>query len=106
MKPDFVSTSGRYAFARRQVHVERLPVIGLRAHARVEARHGLHVVIEDVRPGVEHARHGVEIAAKIRRQHFHARFGKRAAHLRARSRRSGASRRPARSSRFTLVITT
>ena len=56
-------------------HVERLPVVGLRAHARVQARHGLHVVVEDVRAGVEHARHGVEVAAEIGREHFHARIG-------------------------------
>ena len=43
-------------------HVERLPVIGLRAHPAVEARHGFHVVIEDVRAGIEHAGDGVEVS--------------------------------------------
>ena len=57
-------------------HRKRLPVIGLRANAPVEARHGLHVVVEDVRTGVEDARDRVEIAAKIRGQHFDAGLGK------------------------------
>ena len=58
MKPDLVSTL-RPVAPRESQHVERLPVIRLRAHAAVEPRHGLHIVIEDVRAGVEHARHGV-----------------------------------------------
>ena len=67
--------------ARERQHVERLLVIGLRAHAAVEARHGLHVVIEHVRTRIQHARHRIEIAAKIGRQHFDPRFRQRAAHL-------------------------
>ena len=92
MKPDFVSTSGAMAPRERQ-HVERLPVIGLRPHAPVQARHRLHVVIEDVRAGVEHARHGVEIAAEIGRQHFDARLGQRAPHFAHRLGEVRASRR-------------
>ena len=92
MKPDLVSTLSGVAPRERQ-HVERLPVIGLRAHAAVQPRDSLHVVVEDVRTGIEHARHGVQVAAEIRRQHFHARFAAARAALRARSRRNGASRR-------------
>ena len=81
MKPGLrqhVRPSGACANAQ---HVERLAVVGLRAHPAVQPRHRLHVVVEDVRPGVEHARDRVEVAAEIRRQHFDARLGQRAPHL-------------------------
>jgi len=38
MKPDFVMTPGDAAGEAQ--HVERLPVVGLRAHAAIEARDG------------------------------------------------------------------
>ncbi len=79
MKPDLISAL-RLRFGERQ-HVERLPVIRLRPHPPVQPRHGLHVVVEDVRPGLQHARHGIQVAAKIRRQHFHPRLRQRPPHL-------------------------
>ncbi len=58
-------------------HMQRLSIVGLRAHAPVQPPHRLHVVIEDVRPGIEHARHGIQIAAKIRREYFDPGFRQR-----------------------------
>ncbi len=71
---------GAIAFCELE-HAQRLLVIGLWAHAAVEAAHGFHIVIEDVGGGIEHARDGVEIAAKIRREHFDLGSGKRGADL-------------------------
>ena len=34
-------------------HLERLPVVGLRAYSPVETGNRLHIVIKDVRPGIE-----------------------------------------------------
>ena len=67
--------------ASRTQHVERLAVIRLRPHAPVQPRNGFHIVIEDMRRGVEHARDGFQIAAEIRRQNFYASFRQRAPHF-------------------------
>ena len=91
MKPDLVMSRGRCA-AREGQHIERLPVIGLRPHAAVQPRDRLHIVVEYVRPGVQHARDGIRVAAEIRSQHFNASLRQRAPHQRAGFRRNGANR--------------
>ena len=55
--------------------LEGLAVIGLRAHAAVEPRYGLHVVVENMGSGIQHAGHSIVIAAEVRRQDFHAGAG-------------------------------
>src|SRR6266550_2896760 len=42
----------------------------LRTNARVQTRHGLGVVVEDVRSGLDHRAHGVEVALEVRCQHL------------------------------------
>src|SRR5690606_2840882 len=51
-------------------HLERALVVGLRAHAPVESRYGFDVVIEDVRPRIEHDLECVPDAAEIRDKHL------------------------------------
>ena len=80
MSPDLVEGLRAIAF-RKLDDVERLPIIRLRAHAAVEARDGLHVVVEDVGRGVEDAGDGVQVAAKIGGQDFDASIGEGAAHF-------------------------
>ncbi len=62
---------------RESQHGERLPVVRLRPHLPVQARDGFHIVVEDVRLGVQHARHGSEITLKVGSENFDASFGKR-----------------------------
>src|SRR5215217_381721 len=47
-------------------HLEGAPVLGLRPDRRVEARHGLDVVVEGVGPGVDDGPYGVPIALEVR----------------------------------------
>lgn len=49
---------------------EGLSVVGLRADARVESLHGLHIVVEHMRAGVEDAGDGGEIAVEVRSKDF------------------------------------
>lgn len=56
-------------------HVERLLVIGLGPHTPVEAPDGLHVVVKNVRAGIEYPGDGLEVAAKVWGQNFNARVG-------------------------------
>ena len=53
MTPLLVTIFGESSFARAQ-HLERRPVFGARTHDRREPFHRLHVVIENLRRGVEH----------------------------------------------------
>ena len=53
----------------------------MRTNAAVQAADRLHVVIEDVRAGIQHARYGVQIAAKIGSQYFNASAWKRVANF-------------------------
>ena len=62
-------------------HIERLLVIRLRTDLAVKPRHGFHIVIEHVRPGIQHPRHGLHIAAKIGRQYLDTRLRQRITHL-------------------------
>eukprot|EP00982_Pelagococcus_subviridis_P000726 6081-Pelagococcus_subviridis.AAC.3 len=57
---------------RRPQHVHALrPVRPPVAHVRLQLRHGLHVVREDVDARRRHRRHEVAVAAEIRRQRLH-----------------------------------
>jgi len=60
---------------------QRLAVFGLRPDPAVQSRRSFHVVVKHIAAGIEDASHSVEIAAKIRRQHFHARTGQGLPHL-------------------------
>ncbi len=66
---------------RESEDVQGLAIFRLGAHAGIEARHGFHIVIEDVGRGIEHAGHGIEVAAEIRREDFDAGGGQGAADL-------------------------
>jgi hypothetical protein len=52
--------------------VERLPIIGLRPHAAIQAGDCLHVVVVDVGSGIEHPGHGLGIAVEVGSEDFHA----------------------------------
>jgi hypothetical protein len=56
-------------------------IICLGPDSAVQPRDGFHVVIENVRRGIEHACDGIQITAKIRRQNLDARVGKGLPHL-------------------------
>jgi hypothetical protein len=58
-----------------------LLIIRLGPDATVKTLDGLHVVIENVGTGIQHAGNRVHAAAKIRRQHFHTGLRKGAANL-------------------------
>ena len=60
---------------------ERLAVAGLRANARVEARDGFHIVVEDVGGSVEDRCDGVEVAAEVGCKDFDAGLGQGAANF-------------------------
>ena len=53
----------------QQAHA--LAVVGVGPHPPVEVRHGLHVVVQHVRPGLQHGLQGGGAAAEIRDQHLH-----------------------------------
>ena len=56
-------------------HCERALEVRPRPHATVESRHGLDVVVVDVRLRPTDGGDGSEIATKVRGQHLHGRFG-------------------------------
>jgi len=55
-------------------HGEGLLVIGLGAHTAIQAADRFHIVIENMRPGVEHPSYGMMIAAEIGCEDFYPRL--------------------------------
>ena len=66
---------------RESQHAQRTLIDRLGPYPSIEARDGLHIVVEDVGAGIENTRDGLLVAQEIRRKHFDSRFGQEPPHF-------------------------